>query len=257
MSRAIRSRRWGVFCTFSSVRRRGGDTLFASMYAAYEALSDRMKSYLDGMMAVHDGEEAYRGTYKNLGVADKPVYPRAEHPVIRTHPVTGRKALYVNRGFTQRLLGVPRDESAAVLAVFVRARGEPAVSVPVPLAGELGGVLGQPVCAASGDVGLLAAHAFGVPGDGGGRQAGLNGLGYVGRGRASEGRPDHPPRNRSCADGRDTPGHDGGVTPARTPGHDGGGADPRACHDGRVGPARDPRTAGRSMADGLPPERRR
>lgn len=94
----------------------GGDTLFASMYAAYEALSDRMKAYLDGMVAEHDGEDAYRGTYKNLGVADKPVYPRAEHPVIRTHPVTGRKALYVNRGFTKRLLGVPRDESLAILA---------------------------------------------------------------------------------------------------------------------------------------------
>jgi taurine dioxygenase len=95
---------------------RGGDTLFASMYAAYEALSDRMKAYLAGMVALHDGEEAYRGTYKNLGIADKPVYPRAEHPVVRTHPVTGRKALYVNRGFTKRLLGVPRDESAAILA---------------------------------------------------------------------------------------------------------------------------------------------
>lgn len=94
----------------------GGDTLFASMYAAYEALSARMKAYLDGLLALHDGEDAYRGTYKNLGVADKPVYPRSEHPVIRIHPVTGRKALYVNRGFTQRLLGVPRDESAAMLS---------------------------------------------------------------------------------------------------------------------------------------------
>ena len=96
----------------------GGDTLFASMYAAYEALSDRMKSYLDGMRAVHDGEPAYRGTYANLGVADKPVYPRAEHPVIRTHPVTGRRALFVNRGFTTRLLGVPADEGDAVLRLL-------------------------------------------------------------------------------------------------------------------------------------------
>ena len=94
---------------------KGGDTLFASMYAAYEALSDRMKAYLDGLRAVHDGEHVYRGTYANLGVADKPVYPRAEHPVVRTHPVTGRKALYVNRGFTTRILGVPRDESDAIL----------------------------------------------------------------------------------------------------------------------------------------------
>lgn len=93
----------------------GGDTLFASMYAAYEALSDRMKNYLNGMTAYHDGEPVYRGTYKNLGVVDKPVYPHAEHPVVRTHPVTGRSALYVNRGFTSHLIGVPRDESAAVL----------------------------------------------------------------------------------------------------------------------------------------------
>lgn len=95
---------------------KGGDTLFASMYAAYEALSDRMKAYLEGLIAVHDGEGAYRGTYANLGMQDKPVYPRAEHPIIRTHPVTGKKALYVNRGFTQRILGVPRDESAAILS---------------------------------------------------------------------------------------------------------------------------------------------
>src|ERR1700760_2088921 len=94
---------------------RGGDTLFASMYAAYEALSHRMKHYLEGLTAMHDGEDAYRGTYANYGVADKPSYPRAEHPVIRTHPVTGKKALYVNRGFTKRIVGVPRDESSAIL----------------------------------------------------------------------------------------------------------------------------------------------
>ena len=80
---------------------KGGDTLFASMYAAYEALSDRMKTYLDGLTAIHDGEQVYRGLYANFGVADKPQYPRAEHPVVRTHPVTGKKALYVNRGFTR------------------------------------------------------------------------------------------------------------------------------------------------------------
>src|ERR1700751_2989632 len=72
---------------------RGGDTLFASMYAAYEALSDRMKAYLDGLVALHDGEDAYRGTYANYGLADKPAYPQAEHPIVRTHPVTGKKAL--------------------------------------------------------------------------------------------------------------------------------------------------------------------
>ena len=104
---------------------RGGDTLFASMYAAYEALSDRMKAYLDRMTAIHDGEESYRGTYANLGVADKPVYPRAEHPVIRTHPVTGRKALYVNPAFTIRIEGWSRRESKALLDfLFAHARYE-------------------------------------------------------------------------------------------------------------------------------------
>jgi taurine dioxygenase len=93
----------------------GGDTLFASMYAAYDALSDRMKKYLDGLTAFHDSEQVYRGTYANFGVADKPQYPSAEHPVVRTHPVTGKKALYVNRGFTRHLVGVPADESEGIL----------------------------------------------------------------------------------------------------------------------------------------------
>ena len=93
---------------------KGGDTLFASMYAAYEALSDRMKAYLDGLNAFHSGDN-YRGMYANYGIADKPAYPTAVHPVVRTHPVTGKKALYVNAGFTRRILGVPRDESQAIL----------------------------------------------------------------------------------------------------------------------------------------------
>jgi taurine dioxygenase len=93
----------------------GGDTLFASMYAAYEALSDRMRTYLDGLTALHDGEQVFRGLYANLGVADRPTYPSAEHPVVRTHPVTGRRALYVNRGFTRHIDGLPRDESDAIL----------------------------------------------------------------------------------------------------------------------------------------------
>ena len=101
----------------------GGDTLFASMYAAYDALSDRMKAYVDGLTAIHDGENVYRGAYANFGVADKASYPRSEHPVVRTHPVTGRKALYVNRIFTTRISGLPRDESDAVLA-FLLAHAE-------------------------------------------------------------------------------------------------------------------------------------
>jgi taurine dioxygenase len=85
------------------------------MYAAYEALSERMKTYLDGLRATHDGEHVYRGLFASAGEPDRPSYPSAEHPVVRTHPVTGRKALYVNRGFTTRITGLPIDEGDAIL----------------------------------------------------------------------------------------------------------------------------------------------
>ena len=94
---------------------KGGDTLFASMYAAYEALSERMRTYLSGLTAIHDGEHVYRGLFDDHGQAERVTYPRAEHPVVRTHPVTGKKALFVNRGFTTRILGIPIDESDAIL----------------------------------------------------------------------------------------------------------------------------------------------
>lgn len=91
----------------------GGDTMFSSMYAAYDALSDNMKNYLEGMYAVHDGNHVYKGLYDN--VADKPVYPSAKHPIVRTHPETGKKCLFVNRSFTTHIVGLPRDESDAIL----------------------------------------------------------------------------------------------------------------------------------------------
>ena len=152
---------------------RGGDTLFANMYAAYESLSDRMKTYLDGLTALHDGESTYRGLYANYGVADRPAYPRAEHPVVRTHPVTGKKALYVNRGFTRHIVGIPRDESDAMLAYLYQHARESAVPVPLPLERERHRVLGQPLRPAPRDVGLLAAHALRHAGDGEGRAAGV------------------------------------------------------------------------------------
>ena len=94
----------------------GGDTLFASMYAAYEALSPPMKRLLEGMTAIHRGEHVYRGRY---GVKDEgKQFPEAEHPVVRTHPVTGRKALFVNRNFTTGIKGLSRLESDALLAML-------------------------------------------------------------------------------------------------------------------------------------------
>jgi taurine dioxygenase len=94
----------------------GGDTMFANMYVAYEKLSDPMKEFLADLTAVHDGEHVYRGRY---GMNDTgKTFPRAEHPVIRTHPETGRKALYVNRGFTTHIKELNRKESDALLGML-------------------------------------------------------------------------------------------------------------------------------------------
>ncbi len=120
---------------------RGGDTLFANMYAAYEALSDRMKAYLEGLTARHNGEH-YRGQYKNFGVQDKESYPSADHPVVRTHPVTGKKCALRQQGFYPLHQRHPARRKRRHPALPVRAHGEPAVPVPLSLAGELDRVLG-------------------------------------------------------------------------------------------------------------------
>jgi taurine dioxygenase len=79
-----------------------------------------MKRFLAGKTAIHDGEHVYRGRY-GLGEEEPgKVYPKSEHPVIRTHPVTGRKALYVNRGFTTRIVQLKKRESDAVLEMLYR-----------------------------------------------------------------------------------------------------------------------------------------
>ena len=89
----------------------GGDTLFASMYAAYEGLSAHMKSYLDGLTAVHDANHVYKALFPEI---DRQ-YPCSTHPLIRTHPVSGRKLIFVNPSYTTHIVGVPKDESAAIL----------------------------------------------------------------------------------------------------------------------------------------------
>lgn len=99
------------------VPKSGGDTLFASMEAAYDDLSERMKIYLDGLTATHSGEQIYRGRYNNQKHDDTNVtYPRNVHPVVRTHPVTGRKSIFVNKTFTTHINEIPKAESDSVLA---------------------------------------------------------------------------------------------------------------------------------------------
>ena len=104
----------------------GGDTLFANQYAAYDALSPGMKRMLDGMQAIHTARDVYgpRGrasvTYsKELTAMEMFASTEAEkevaHPVVRTHPETGRKCLYVNPGFTVRFQDMTVDESLPLL----------------------------------------------------------------------------------------------------------------------------------------------
>ena len=89
----------------------GGDTLWSSMYAAYDTLSDRMKAYLEGLTAVHDADHVYRPLFPDV---DKK-YPCNVHPVVRTHPVTGKKSLFVNQSYTTRIVEVDKAESDAIL----------------------------------------------------------------------------------------------------------------------------------------------
>jgi len=108
----------------------GGDTLFSSMYAAYDALSEPMQKMLGGLTALHSGEMAYRGRYEHRGVDDAGVsYPDNNHPVVRTHPVTKRKCLFVNRIFTARINGVSEAESDALLQFLFKHMEKPEFQV--------------------------------------------------------------------------------------------------------------------------------
>ncbi|MFT7653269.1 MAG: taurine dioxygenase [Limisphaerales bacterium] len=103
----------------------GGDTLFANMEIAYELLADSVKQKIDGMFAVHDFEAFRKNMIKN-GATDEEIetfnqkYPLVRHPVVRTHPESGRKSLYVNCIFTQYIEGMERSESDALLQQLYR-----------------------------------------------------------------------------------------------------------------------------------------
>jgi taurine dioxygenase len=106
----------------------GGDTLFANQHAAYDALPDELKARIDGLQAEH----SYLAKYEELR-ARNPWRPKltpaqidevapAVHPVVRTHPETGRKALFVSEHFTTRIVGLPEAEGRALLdELFARA----------------------------------------------------------------------------------------------------------------------------------------
>ena len=103
----------------------GGDTMWASMYAAYEALTDKMQRMLSDLIAIHNMARVFAlADYRHEQISDKDRQAiqttSAEHPVVRTHPETGRKGLFVNSHFTASIKGMKPTESAALLSFLYR-----------------------------------------------------------------------------------------------------------------------------------------
>jgi taurine dioxygenase len=97
----------------------GGDTLYANQYQAYEALSAPLRDFLDGLTAINSAAKGSAAATRSDRVSDagtgRQEVLEAEHPVVRTHPETGRKALYVNTGHTIRFGGMTEAESTPIL----------------------------------------------------------------------------------------------------------------------------------------------
>lgn len=114
----------------------GGDTLWSSMSAAYDALSDPMRRLLEGLSAQHSVAKSFPAERWRNDPAFKERYDRAvakhppvDHPVIRTHPVSGRKGLFVNEGFTTHINELKLRESAALLAYLFTHIAQPEFTV--------------------------------------------------------------------------------------------------------------------------------
>lgn len=114
----------------------GGDTLWASGIAAYDALSEPLKKLLDGLSATHDFTksfplERFGSTAEDLARWEQTRRnnPPLSHPVIRTHPVSGRKSLFVNEGFTTRINELNEAESEAILKLLFAHATRPELTI--------------------------------------------------------------------------------------------------------------------------------
>lgn len=99
----------------------GGDTLFSDMCAAYDALEDELKELIDPLDAEHDFAQSFgRHLSADRAAEMRERYPLVTHPVAPRHPVTGRRALYVNRNFTSRIVGLEPEDSDRLLRRLCR-----------------------------------------------------------------------------------------------------------------------------------------
>lgn len=122
-----------AFLRATIVPDRGGDTMWGSMTAAYEALSEPVRAFLDQLRVRHDNESFIRGMTEKLGeqaarpIAEKlrAAYPPVVHPLVRTHPDTGRKAILFGGGFMREIVGFSKLESDAVLDFLARHIDQP------------------------------------------------------------------------------------------------------------------------------------
>lgn len=118
---------WREFPAFGAVLRAievppvGGDTLWADMGAVYDGLSDELRCAIDGAEAEHDWMATFGAAMSSDDVARlRPDFPPVVHPVVRTHPETGRRTLFVNRDFTTRIVGMEAAASDALLDELYR-----------------------------------------------------------------------------------------------------------------------------------------
>lgn len=110
----------GTILSAKVVPPHGGDTVFASMTAAYRGLSERMQRYIHGLEAVHDFKP-FRLLFSDAPEARRKLreledqHPNPSHPVVRVHPITGRRIVFVNPQFTLRIKGISEEENEAIL----------------------------------------------------------------------------------------------------------------------------------------------
>jgi alpha-ketoglutarate-dependent taurine dioxygenase len=108
----------------------GGDTLFSDQQAAFESLSPPLQGFLETLTAVHDGRQQFQGLLDSRGEGrwEGEAFTSletVEHPVVRTHPETGAKVLFVNPGFTSHIKELNRDESDSLLAFLYQHSVQP------------------------------------------------------------------------------------------------------------------------------------